>query len=324
TIPPNIQNRENLLELQLGNNNLEGTIPSGIGNLHMLQIALNLSYNSLVGIIPNTLSSLARLQMMDFSNNRLTWEITVSLARMKSLTILDLSYNSLTGSIPSSLTGNQNLHFNATGNIDLTKNGITGKGSSHYTTLIKVIGVVGVVVVFIVLCLILEFLWIKVLQRQGFNLSQAISKILQKVEHPRISYEELVIATNTFNESNLLAITSFGSVYKGILTDCVQVAVKVLNLMSEESDKIFKAECKVLQMKLLNIAIDIAHAIEYLHYDSYVQIVHCDITPSNILLDEDMPTHLSDFGLARLMEKSSIDSLTSTMDLKGSLGYIAP
>ncbi|GLJ24046.1 hypothetical protein SUGI_0458090 [Cryptomeria japonica] len=173
--------------------------------------------------------------------------------------------------------------------------------------------------------------------------------MIQNLEHPRISYEELLTATHGFHCSNLLASNSSGSVYKGILADGTRVAVKVLNLMHEESDKIFKAECKVLQKvrhrnlarivttcstvhfkglvfeyfsngslekhlhqdeyrvcrfgmkEVLKIAIDIAHAVEYLHYDCYVQIVHYDIKPGNILLDETMTAHLSDFGIARLM-----------------------
>ncbi|KAH9307536.1 hypothetical protein KI387_035447, partial [Taxus chinensis] len=375
-IPLTIQDGpKSLLELQLGSNNLTGTIPSGIGNLNMLQIALNLSHNSLGGRIPTSLSRSVALEILDFSNNRLTGEIPVSLARMTSLVILDLSYNNLTGSIPSSLNGNKNLQLNTTGNTNLSRDqsvSSTAKLTRKGNTLIKVVGAVAAVAVFILCCLHLGFHWIRILDRQGFNLSQAIRKILEKVEHPRISYEELVIATNTFSESNLLATSSIGSVFKGILTDGTQIAVKVLNLMNEDSNKIFKAECKVLQKvrhrnlariittcsnlqfkalifeffsngslekhlyqnrghffdlglkEVLNIAIDIAHAIEYLHHDCYVQIVHCDIKPDNVLLDTDMTAHLIDFGIARLMGRSSVDSLASTMDLKGSVGYIAP
>jgi len=74
----------------------------------------------------------------------------------------------------------------------------------------------------------------------------------------------------------------------------------------------------------LDIAIDVAHAMEYLHHDSFVQVVHCDIKPNNVLLDEDMSGHVIDFGIARLIGATSTDSLTSTIALKGSVGYIAP
>ncbi|KAE8704145.1 hypothetical protein F3Y22_tig00110458pilonHSYRG00051 [Hibiscus syriacus] len=79
-------------------------------------------------------------------------------------------------------------------------------------------------------------------------------------------------------------------------------------------------------MERLNVAIDVASAIDYLHHDCAVAVVHCDLKPSNILLDQDMTAKVGDFGLARmLMEKSSDQpSISSTNALKGSIGYIPP
>jgi serine/threonine protein kinase len=82
--------------------------------------------------------------------------------------------------------------------------------------------------------------------------------------------------------------------------------------------------CELGLKTRLDIAIDVAHAMEYLHHDSFVQVVHCDIKPNNVLLDEDMSGHVTDFGIARLIGATSSDSLTSTLSLKGSMGYIAP
>ncbi|XP_059073604.1 putative leucine-rich repeat receptor-like serine/threonine-protein kinase At2g24130 [Cryptomeria japonica] len=74
----------------------------------------------------------------------------------------------------------------------------------------------------------------------------------------------------------------------------------------------------------LNIAIDIAQALEYLHHHCFVQVIHCDIKPSNVLLGEDMTAYLTDFGISRLISGNSINSFTSTDTLKGSVGYMAP
>jgi serine/threonine protein kinase len=82
--------------------------------------------------------------------------------------------------------------------------------------------------------------------------------------------------------------------------------------------------CELGLKTRLDIAIDVAHAMEYLHHDSSMQVVHCDIKPSNVLLDENMVGHVTDFGIAKLIGATSTDSLTSTIDLKGSMGYIAP
>ncbi|XP_077226265.1 receptor kinase-like protein Xa21 [Tasmannia lanceolata] len=80
-------------------------------------------------------------------------------------------------------------------------------------------------------------------------------------------------------------------------------------------------------IKRLNIAIDIAYALDYLHHHCHTPIAHCDLKPSNIFLDEDMNAHVGDFGLAkfypRIIQSSSEDQ-SSTTGLKGTIGYIAP
>ena len=58
-------------------------------------------------------------------------------------------------------------------------------------------------------------------------------------------------------------------------------------------------------MQKLNIAIDVAAAIEHLHNGSSSTIVHGDQKPSNVLLDEDMTAHNGDFGLAKIVSSTS-------------------
>uniref|UniRef100_J3N1U8 Receptor kinase-like protein Xa21 n=1 Tax=Oryza brachyantha TaxID=4533 RepID=J3N1U8_ORYBR len=77
----------------------------------------------------------------------------------------------------------------------------------------------------------------------------------------------------------------------------------------------------------LNIAVDVAEALEYLHHHIDPPIVHCDIKPSNILLDDDMNAYVSDFGLAKIGNiKPCEDHLgeTSSIGIKGTIGYLAP
>ncbi|KAL4606238.1 hypothetical protein ACB092_09G087300 [Castanea dentata] len=84
---------------------------------------------------------------------------------------------------------------------------------------------------------------------------------------------------------------------------------------------------KLSFIQRLNIVIDVAYALEYLHQHCQTPIVHCDLKPSNILLDEDMVAHVGDFGLVKfLFEASNNPSKTQTLSvgLKGSIGYIPP
>ncbi|KAM4080242.1 hypothetical protein ACB094_09G177400 [Castanea mollissima] len=79
-------------------------------------------------------------------------------------------------------------------------------------------------------------------------------------------------------------------------------------------------------LQRLNVAIDVAFAIDYLHNHSAQSIIHCDLKPSNVLLDSDMVAHVSDFGLARLLSTTDdfSEKQTSTIGIKGSIGYSAP
>ncbi|XP_058109128.1 probable LRR receptor-like serine/threonine-protein kinase At3g47570 [Magnolia sinica] len=71
----------------------------------------------------------------------------------------------------------------------------------------------------------------------------------------------------------------------------------------------------------LNIAIDVVSALDYLHNLCQTSIIHQDLKPSNILLDDDMIAHVSDFGLSRFLSEVS---QSSSVGMKGSIGYIAP
>ncbi|GAB2284919.1 hypothetical protein Dimus_019372 [Dionaea muscipula] len=69
------------------------------------------------------------------------------------------------------------------------------------------------------------------------------------------------------------------------------------------------------------IALGTAKGLAYLHEDCDVKILHCDIKPENVLLDDHFEAKLSDFGLAKLMTREQTHVFTT---LRGTRGYLAP
>ncbi|CAI0390796.1 unnamed protein product [Linum tenue] len=77
-----------------------------------------------------------------------------------------------------------------------------------------------------------------------------------------------------------------------------------------------------VQWKILHkIAFHIARALAYLHDQCAPRILHRDVKPSNILLDDEFNAYLSDFGLARLLGTSETHATTG---VAGTFGYVAP
>jgi serine/threonine protein kinase len=80
----------------------------------------------------------------------------------------------------------------------------------------------------------------------------------------------------------------------------------------------------------LRILKEVAHGMVYLHHHCSPAIVHCDLKPSNVLLDETMTAHVGDFDISHLMipaagHDDSIEVLGDRSNLViGSIGYTAP
>src|SRR5262249_52113056 len=86
----------------------------------------------------------------------------------------------------------------------------------------------------------------------------------------------------------------------------------------EQLDAILKRE----PMPIRRAAELIAKVARTVHYSHEHGILHRDIKPGNILLDKNGEPHLTDFGLARLVETES--TLTHTLEVLGTPSYMAP
>ncbi|XP_070681388.1 probable LRR receptor-like serine/threonine-protein kinase At3g47570 [Malus domestica] len=345
TSPSEIGRLFRLERLHLGNNSFSGHIPFNISRCSNLQY-LRLYGNTLSGELPTEIASLSKLRMLVAYGNNLHGGIPNSLGQLKSLMQFSLGANQFTGPIPASISKASNLSV-----FSIAANKFIGKVPRRALK-----------------------------STSGSSLGVSLLKL---------SYGDLLKATDGFSASNLIGSGSFGSVYKGILNQHEErnVAVKVLNLQTSRASRSFIAECETLKsirhrnlVKLLtacssidfqgndfkalvyefmvngsldewlhisaegvdrpanlpknlnltqrvNIAIDVACALNYLHNRSHMPIVHCDIKPNNILLDSDMTACVGDFGLARYLRDASCPSPlheSSSNVIKGTIGYTPP
>ncbi|KAD5803506.1 hypothetical protein E3N88_14866 [Mikania micrantha] len=153
---------------------------------------------------------------------------------------------------------------------------------------------------------------------------------------------ELVKATDEFKSE--LGKGAFGIVYKGVV-GTKYVAVKKLESFVQDVHKEFKAEVNTIArthhknlVQLLGYCDDgekrlllletkeiypasVAKGLTYLHEDCCNQIIHCDIKPQNILLDDYYNAKIADFGLAKLL---MINQSRTNTGIRGTKGYVAP
>ncbi|XP_057990061.1 putative receptor-like protein kinase At3g47110 [Hevea brasiliensis] len=294
TIPSGIGLLQNLRKIYLGGNNLSGYIPSSLGNLTNL-LEIDLSDNNLQGTIPSSLGRCKNLLALDFSINNLSGPIPSQVIGLSSFSkVLNLSLNNLSGSLPKDVENLKNL-----GILDLHENMLSGEipvegvfknSSATFVAGNKNLcgGILGVAFLLISL-----LFWRHLRKRKGDSVSLFDGNPLLK-----LSYQSLLKATNGFSSDNLIGIGSFGSV------------PRTLNVIQR-----------------LNIAIDVASALEYLHYHCGTPFVHCDLKPSNVLLDEKMTGHVGDFGLVKFLSTRMLGHSTnqsSSLGIRGTIGYCPP
>ncbi|KAM4125702.1 hypothetical protein ACJW30_01G332100 [Castanea mollissima] len=306
----------NLSTIDLSNNNLSGTIPTQLKSCIALE-SLNLSRNFLEGPLPFSIGQLPYLQELDVSSNQLIGDIPQSLQMSFTLKHVNFSFNKISGKVSS-----EGVFSLLTIDSFLGNDGLCGsiegmpKCSNRHSHL----------------TLILSRIQSQLEIFDGGDLD---------LKYPRISYGQLNEATGGFSASSLIGLGLFGHVYKGVLCDNTRIAVKVLDTKTaRESPRSFKRECQVLKraryrnliriiticsrpdfkalrhlypsngvkhgldlIQLVSICSDVAEGVAYLHHHSPVKVVHCDLKPSNILLDDDLTALVIDFGSARLVKR---------------------
>ncbi|RDX66172.1 Cysteine-rich receptor-like protein kinase 26, partial [Mucuna pruriens] len=189
------------------------------------------------------------------------------------------------------------------------------KSGSRRTVMIVVLVVVSV----ILFCSVCYFLLrrsrknYRTLLRENFGDESATLESLQ------FNLATIEVATKKFSYENKIGKGGFGEVYKGILTDGRQIAVKKLSHSSGQD----RHKTKLLSWpERYKIIEGIAQGILYLHDHSRLKVIHRDLKPSNVLLDNNMNPKISDFGLARMIALEQ--DRGSTKRIVGTYGYMSP
>uniref|UniRef100_A0A7N2LKR9 non-specific serine/threonine protein kinase n=1 Tax=Quercus lobata TaxID=97700 RepID=A0A7N2LKR9_QUELO len=359
-IPTTIGNCMNLEYLDLQGNSFNGTIPSSMASLKGLQ-HLDVSRNNLSGLIPKGLEKLSFLKYLNISFNNIEGEVPTGGVFRNINAISVIGNNKLCGGIPQlqlttcHIITKSRKSFTSKVTITIICVVVCILLVSSFLALYwrkrskkKPSSIVSKMD-------LLPAVSYKMLHQatNGFSPGNLIGfGSFGSVYKGILDQDERLVAIKVLNLQNKDASKSFMAECNAlrnvrhrnlikIFTCCSSINYNgddfkalVFEFMTNGSLEMWlhpmidsdnqSKNLSVLQR--LIIAIDVAFALNYLHNHCEQKIIHCDLKPSNILLDSDMIAHVSDFGLSRLLTTSNDSSqkCTSTIGLKGSIGYVAP
>ncbi|XP_057797614.1 putative receptor-like protein kinase At3g47110 isoform X2 [Salvia miltiorrhiza] len=341
TVPLNIFNISSLRSLYLSSNKLYGNLSRDIGNLTMLT-DLFLSENNFT--VPKSLQALTHLNNFNVSFNALSGEIP-SGGPFMNFTMESFKGNEALCGIP---------------RFDVPTCNVVNKHKSKKVEFALFI-LVGVVAFTTILCLGFIFIRFKMKDRAKSETIEILSVVPGRISYYELSQatqqfnESNLLGTGSFGSvykgilgnGNGIAVKVFNlqseAAFRSFDVECEVLRnirhrnlTKVISTCSNEEFKALVLEYMpkgnlekwlyshnyILDfIQRLNIMIDVAMALEYLHHGYFTPIVHCDLKPSNVLLDEEMIAHVSDFGVSKLLGEGESVVLTKTL---ATLGYIAP
>ncbi|KAJ4721723.1 putative Receptor protein kinase [Melia azedarach] len=236
SIPESLGYLMKLFYLNLSNNEFSEEIPTKIEKLVHLS-ELNLNNNFLKGEIPYQICNLQSLENLNLSHNNLSGFIPSCFERMHGLSHIDVSYNELEGPIPNSTTfqdapsetlqGNKGLCGNVTG-LPSCKAFTSNKQSLRKKWLIIVLPILGAICVSIVVIAMFILSRRKKSNSQTQQSSQINPSTLLSVLNfdGNILYEEIISATNNFDNQYCIGEGGQGSVYKAELLSGDIIAIK--------------------------------------------------------------------------------------------------
>ncbi|KAK7400292.1 hypothetical protein VNO78_11496 [Psophocarpus tetragonolobus] len=244
---PQLGQLANLEYLSLYGNNITGKIPNELGNLANL-VSLDLYLNNLTGPIPNKLANLKKLRFLRLYNNSLSGNIPMGLTTIDSLQVLDLANNNLTGDVPLNGSFSPFTPASFLNNPLLSYNSIPQSHSGNGNRTIEAIAIA--VAVALLLATLVIVLWKRWKPQDIFFGDAAEQDLAVNLgQLKRFSLHELQVATDNFNDKNILGRGGFGKVYKGCLTNGDLIAVKRLREECMQGGEMqFQTEVEITSM----------------------------------------------------------------------------
>ncbi|KAL1205296.1 Leucine-rich repeat receptor-like serine/threonine-protein kinase BAM3 [Cardamine amara subsp. amara] len=353
--PPEFGDCLSLTYLDLSHNQISGQIPVQISQIRILNY-LNVSWNSFNQSLPAEIGYMKSLTSADFSHNNFSGSVPTSgqFSYFNNTSFLGNPF--LCGFSSNPCKGSQNQSQSQLLNQKNAKS--HGEISAKFKLLFG-LGLLGFFLVFIVLAVVKNRrmrrnspnLWKLIgFQKLGFRSEHILECV--KENHvigkggAGIVYKGLMPNGEEVAVKKLLTITKGSSHDNGLAAEIQTLGrirhrniVRLLAFCSNKDVNLLVYEYmpngslgEVLHGKAgvflkwetrLQIALEAAKGLCYLHHDCSPLIIHRDVKSNNILLGPEFEAHVADFGLAKFMmqENGASECMSS---IAGSYGYIAP
>ncbi|KAL4650926.1 hypothetical protein ACB092_01G122200 [Castanea dentata] len=344
-IPSVIGGFESLSYLNMSKNTFQGDIPQSFGNLKGLD-QLDLSNNNLFGTIPKSIEELPFLKFLNLSFNNLSGEIP--------------SGGPFANFTAESFLGNKALCGNSTFGVPPCTS-LRSQGSRVKQLLLKyIVPAIVSIIIFVALVIMLRrhpqsnmedpSLPITLVQldhrmvsfqeiyrgTNNFSESNLLGSGGFGSVYKGILFDGITVAIKVLNLQLEGAFKSFDAECKVLKAIRHRNLVKIISTCSNPEfralvlqympngslEKWLYSHNHFLNLvQRVSIMVDIASALDYLHNGLLESVVHCDLKPSNILLDDELVAHVGDFGIAKILVENKDATQTKTI---GTIGYIAP